>query len=54
MKHNVKKIAIATVALLGLAGQATAQDFALRFQSSDPAGNPNFGLQSPLVQPHST
>lgn len=46
MKHNVKRIAIASVALLGLAGQAAAQDFALRFQSSDPAGNPNFGLQS--------
>ncbi|EBA14029.1 TRAP dicarboxylate family transporter, DctP subunit [Roseobacter sp. CCS2] len=30
---------------IGLATAATAQDFALRFQSSDPAGNPNYELK---------
>ncbi len=37
-------IAIAAVTAF-MAGPASAQDFSLRFQSSDPAGNPNFELQ---------
>ncbi|PRY20983.1 TRAP-type mannitol/chloroaromatic compound transport system substrate-binding protein [Aliiruegeria haliotis] len=39
-------LALGTVLLgLGLASSAMAQDFALKFQSSDPAGNANFILQ---------
>ncbi len=36
---------LATVSALALAAPAMAQDFSFRFQSSDPAGNPNFELQ---------
>lgn len=46
MTLTFKSLALTTALVLGLAGTATAQDFALRFQSSDPAGNPNFGLQN--------
>ncbi|AML52151.1 TRAP transporter substrate-binding protein [Falsihalocynthiibacter arcticus] len=45
MSLNVKSLAIAATLAMTASG-AFAQDFALRFQSSDPAGNPNFGLQS--------
>lgn len=41
MKHLIVSTIIATV----LGGAASAQDFSFRFQSSDPAGNPNFQLQ---------
>ncbi|WP_299656239.1 TRAP transporter substrate-binding protein [uncultured Jannaschia sp.] len=43
MNFNITGIAIA--ATLALAGTALAQDFTFRFQSSDPAGNPNFEYQ---------
>ncbi|MFT5651718.1 MAG: TRAP-type mannitol/chloroaromatic compound transport system substrate-binding protein [Yoonia sp.] len=45
MSLNFKTLTATAVMALGLATAATAQDFALRFQSSDPAGNPNFALQ---------
>ncbi|MFD1882860.1 TRAP transporter substrate-binding protein [Paracoccus pacificus] len=35
----------ATAAFLVFAGAAAAQDFSFKFQSSDPAGNPNFEFQ---------
>ncbi|USJ27371.1 TRAP transporter substrate-binding protein [Ensifer adhaerens] len=37
--------AFAVVTAIGLAGTALAQEFTFRFQSSDPAGNPNFEYQ---------
>ena len=40
----LKTLAAATM-VAGFATTALAQDYALRFQSSDPAGNPNFELQ---------
>ena len=49
MKNAQKMLAASAAALVlasGLAaGDASAQEFALRFQSSDPAGNPNFELK---------
>ena len=36
---------ITLAAALTLSGAAVAQDYSFRFQSSDPAGNPNFALQ---------
>ena len=45
MSHMFTKLAATTLVTLGLATSAIAQDFALRFQSSDPAGNPNFELK---------
>ncbi|MCG7629991.1 TRAP transporter substrate-binding protein [Epibacterium sp. MM17-32] len=42
MNHLFKATLVATT----LAGGALAQDYSLRFQSSDPAGNPNFQLQT--------
>ncbi|WP_316014148.1 TRAP transporter substrate-binding protein [Roseobacter sp. HKCCA0434] len=43
----MKRLIITTTALAALAaGAASAQDFSFRFQSSDPAGNPNFMLQT--------
>lgn len=39
------KHALAAVAVLVLAGPALAQEYSFKFQSSDPAGNPNFELQ---------
>lgn len=46
MSLNVKSLAIAATLAMSVGGSAFAQDYTLRFQSSDPAGNPNFGLQS--------
>ncbi len=37
---------LAAVAGIALAGQAAAAEFEFKFQSSDPAGNPNFELQT--------
>ncbi|SFA96344.1 TRAP-type mannitol/chloroaromatic compound transport system, substrate-binding protein [Poseidonocella pacifica] len=39
-----------TILAVALAGAASAQDYTFRFQSSDPAGNPNFQLQQKWVQ----
>ena len=40
----MKHLTIAAL-MASVAGPAFAQDMTLRFQSSDPAGNPNFQLQ---------
>ncbi len=40
-----KTFTITLAAALTLSGAAIAQDYSFRFQSSDPAGNPNFALQ---------
>ena len=45
MSLNFKTLTTTAVMAIGLASAATAQDFALRFQSSDPAGNPNYELK---------
>lgn len=45
MSLNFKTLTATAVMAMGLATAATAQDFALRFQSSDPAGNPNYELK---------
>lgn len=42
MRHS---IALAALAATALSSGAFAQDMTLRFQSSDPSGNPNFQLQ---------
>lgn len=39
------KAALAASTLALIAGAASAQDYSFRFQSSDPAGNPNFEMQ---------
>lgn len=44
------KLTATAVALSLFAFGASAQDFKLRFQSSDPAGNPNFILQKSFVK----
>ena len=41
-----KTFTITLATALTLSGAAIAQDYSFRFQSSDPAGNPNFALQS--------
>lgn len=41
----MRLIHAATMALMLTAGGAAAQDFTFKFQSSDPAGNPNFEFQ---------
>ncbi|MDP5308687.1 TRAP transporter substrate-binding protein [Paracoccus spongiarum] len=41
----MRLIHAATMALILTAGAAVAQDFTFKFQSSDPAGNPNFEFQ---------
>ncbi|MGR3592485.1 MAG: TRAP transporter substrate-binding protein [Limimaricola soesokkakensis] len=41
-----KTFTITLATALTLSGAAVAQDYSFRFQSSDPAGNPNFALQS--------
>ncbi|MCZ4262030.1 TRAP transporter substrate-binding protein [Limimaricola sp. G21655-S1] len=41
-----KTFTITFATALTLSGAAIAQDYSFRFQSSDPAGNPNFALQS--------
>ncbi|MCF4098491.1 TRAP transporter substrate-binding protein [Maritalea mediterranea] len=45
MSLKLKSIAVTALLALGLAPAAIAQDYSLRFQSSDPAGNPNFELK---------
>lgn len=45
MRNLAKKLSLSAIIAVGLTGAAAAQDYALRFQSSDPAGNPNFELQ---------
>lgn len=40
-----KTFTITLATALTLSGAAIAQDYSFRFQSSDPAGNPNFALQ---------
>jgi TRAP-type mannitol/chloroaromatic compound transport system substrate-binding protein len=45
MLKNLTKIALSAVAVGALMSSAIAADFSFRFQSSDPAGNPNFELQ---------
>lgn len=45
MLKTLARLALATVAGAAFAGNALAADFMLKFQSSDPAGNPNFVLQ---------
>lgn len=41
----MKRLVTITIAAAAFAGTALAQDHSFRFQSSDPAGNPNFQLQ---------
>ncbi|MEM9632274.1 MAG: TRAP transporter substrate-binding protein [Pseudomonadota bacterium] len=45
MLKTLTKTALAAVAVTALVASAAAQEFSFRFQSSDPAGNPNFELQ---------
>ena len=45
MKHQFVRAGVAAIAILAMAGLASAQDYSFRFQSSDPAGNPNFEYQ---------
>lgn len=42
---SVLKLALAAATATALWGTAAAQEFSFNFQSSDPAGNPNFELQ---------
>ena len=50
MRNLVKNLTLSAIVAVGLTGAATAQDYALRFQSSDPAGNPNFELKQQWAQ----
>ena len=45
MLRTAAKLSIAAVAVTLFAGTALAQNYTFKFQSSDPAGNPNFVLQ---------
>ncbi len=45
MLRTAVKLSLAAVAVTLLAGTALAQNYTFKFQSSDPAGNPNFVLQ---------
>ncbi|MEE2950164.1 MAG: TRAP transporter substrate-binding protein [Pseudomonadota bacterium] len=45
MKNQLVRAGVAAIAMLAMAGFASAQDYSFRFQSSDPAGNPNFEYQ---------
>lgn len=45
MKRFLKTASVAAVAAFALATTALAQEYSFRFQSSDPAGNPNFEYQ---------
>ena len=45
MKRFLIGTTLAVIATIGLTGTAFAQEFSFRFQSSDPAGNPNFEYQ---------
>lgn len=50
MLKSLAKFAVAASAAALLSGTALAQEFAFKFQSSDPAGNPNFELQQGWVE----
>ena len=45
MLKSLVKVALASVVGVALGASAVAQEMTLKFQSSDPAGNPNFILQ---------
>ena len=45
MSLNFKTLTASVAMALGLGTAAVAQDYSLRFQSSDPAGNPNYELK---------
>ncbi|KXF78140.1 C4-dicarboxylate ABC transporter substrate-binding protein [Paramesorhizobium deserti] len=45
MRRILFNTAVAFVTVIGLTNTALAQEFSFRFQSSDPAGNPNFEYQ---------
>ncbi|ODS51496.1 MAG: C4-dicarboxylate ABC transporter substrate-binding protein [Agrobacterium sp. SCN 61-19] len=45
MRHILLNTAAALVTVIGLTNTVWAQEFSFRFQSSDPAGNPNFEYQ---------
>lgn len=45
MSSPLKTIALTAAFATGLASSVAAQEFSLRFQSSDPAGNPNYMLK---------
>ncbi len=45
MLKTAAKLSLAAIAVTLLAGTALAQNYTFKFQSSDPAGNPNFVLQ---------
>lgn len=45
MKRFLKTASLTAVAAFALATSAMAQEYSFRFQSSDPAGNPNFEYQ---------
>ena len=45
MLKHLTRTALAAIAIGALTTTALAADFSFRFQSSDPAGNPNFELQ---------
>jgi len=50
MKSIFKKLAVTAAVTIGMMTSAQAADYALRFQSSDPAGNPNFEIQKQWAQ----
>lgn len=50
MLKTLTKTALAAVAATAMLTAASAQEFSFRFQSSDPAGNPNFELQQGWVE----
>ncbi|MFC0201679.1 TRAP transporter substrate-binding protein [Paracoccus rhizosphaerae] len=45
MTHMTRRTLLAATAVMALAAPGLAQEHSFRFQSSDPAGNPNFVLQ---------
>jgi TRAP-type mannitol/chloroaromatic compound transport system, periplasmic component len=45
MLKSIRALALAGLAAAAVAGPAVAADYTFKFQSSDPAGNPNFELQ---------
>ncbi|BCH26346.1 lactate-binding periplasmic protein [Mesorhizobium sp. L-8-10] len=45
MKRYIMGMALALVSTVAIVAGATAQEYSFRFQSSDPAGNPNFEYQ---------
>ncbi|SON54974.1 Neu5Ac-binding protein [Hartmannibacter diazotrophicus] len=45
MLKSFAKVTLAAVATVAIAGPVWAADYSFKFQSSDPAGNPNFELQ---------